>query len=85
VHRFKLASFILKAAVKRLAAVCERSKHQNEPFALSVIEAGTYRKHLMQYFADKMYVYFNKESGENRERERDPLTQQVIGCAMEAA
>jgi hypothetical protein len=28
-------------------------------------------------------MYFNKESGENREEEKDPLTQQVIGCAIE--
>ena len=30
-----------------------------------------------------MYMYFNKESGENGEGEKDPLTQQVIGCAIE--
>jgi len=37
----------------------------------------------MRYFTDKMYMYFNKESGENGEGEKDPLTQQVIGCAIE--
>ncbi len=37
----------------------------------------------MRYFTDKMYMFFNKESGENREGEKDPLTQQVIGCAIE--
>jgi GxxExxY protein len=37
----------------------------------------------MRYFTDKMYMNFNKESGEKREGERDPLTQQVIGCAIE--
>ena len=30
-----------------------------------------------------MYMYINKESGENGEGEKDPLTQQVIGCAIE--
>jgi GxxExxY protein len=29
-----------------------------------------------------MYMYFNKESGENEEGEKDPLTQQVIGCTI---
>lgn len=28
-------------------------------------------------------MYINKESGENGEGEKDPLTQQVIGCAIE--
>ena len=37
----------------------------------------------MRYCTDKMYMYFNKESCENGEGERDPLTQQVIGCAIE--
>ena len=37
----------------------------------------------MRQIADKMYMYFNKESSENGEGEKDPLTQQVIGCAIE--
>jgi hypothetical protein len=28
-------------------------------------------------------MYYNKESGENGEGERGPLTQRVIGCAIE--
>jgi hypothetical protein len=28
-------------------------------------------------------MYFNKESGENREGEKNPLTQQVIRCTIE--
>ena len=30
-----------------------------------------------------MFMYFNKESGENGEGEKDPLIQQLIGCAIE--
>lgn len=29
-----------------------------------------------------MYMYFNKESGKNGEVNKDPLTHQVIGCAI---
>jgi hypothetical protein len=38
---------------------------------------------LMRCITDTTYMYFNKESSENREGEKDPLTQQVIGCAIE--
>jgi GxxExxY protein len=61
----------------------ERSEYQNEPLILSIVEPGGHPKQLIRYIADKMYVDFNKESGENGEGERDPLTQQVIGCAIE--
>ena len=37
----------------------------------------------MRQIVDKMIMYFNKESGENGEGEKAPLTQQVIGCAIE--
>jgi GxxExxY protein len=57
------------------------SEHQNEPLVLSTIAPGTCLKQLIQQIADKMYI--NKESGENGEGEKDPLTQQVIGCAIE--
>jgi hypothetical protein len=33
----------------------------------------------MRQIADKMYMYFNKESSENGEGEKDRLTQRVIG------
>ena len=40
-------------------------------------------RQLMRHFTDTMYMYCNKENGESGEGERDPLTQQVIGCAIE--
>jgi GxxExxY protein len=61
----------------------ERSEHQNEPFALSIVEPGAHLAQRTQYSTDNTYIYFNKEIGENGEEERDPLTQRVIGCAIE--
>jgi hypothetical protein len=60
--------------------LCERSAHQNKPLVLSLVEPGGHLKQLIRHVTDKIYLDFNKETGEV---ERDPLTQQVIGCASE--
>jgi phosphomannomutase/phosphoglucomutase len=59
----------IKASLSlRSAVLGAQSEHQNERLILSILELGVYLKRPAQYSTETIYMYFNKESGENGQR-----------------